>query len=211
MERCARAVAAAVWTIVAGLLVPAAAGAQTCALRLVWFEPAGGPTPTAEAIRESDRILRTSRAVVRSSLAAAPRVLEPFEIAVVLLPSAVWPGRGPDRVLGATQPDTTRAVWAFPDAVAATIGLPSDPREWTSAGDARFGRALGRVVAHEVFHLVTGRATHDTSGLMASAFDGYRLTAVFFPTEKGTRRAWEQALAGRCGRREGATWTAAGP
>jgi hypothetical protein len=40
-----------------------------------------------------------------------------------------------------------------------------------------FGRALARVVAHEIFHALTESAHHDEAGLMKPAFDRFDLCA----------------------------------
>jgi hypothetical protein len=62
-----------------------------------------------------------------------------------------------------------RAVWVFHESLRLALGLdqgPLPPRD----RDA-LGRALGRVVAHEVIHAIAPEAPHAGTGLMRHALD----------------------------------------
>ena len=55
--------------------------------------------------------------------------------------------------------------------------------------DSLLGRAMGRVVAHELFHVLAKTASHTRHGLTKSCYTGTELTARNFSLEKGGRAA----------------------
>jgi hypothetical protein len=76
-----------------------------------------------------------------------------------------------------------RLIALDPDAIVATVrqalvngrGLPEWPLAFT---DLVVARALGRVLAHEVGHLLLAYPAHTRDGLMRSGFDGRQLAYV---------------------------------
>jgi hypothetical protein len=77
------------------------------------------------------------------------------------------------RVLGTTEiagaaSGPSRVRLSFDD-IASNVA--SEPLEWASMHDHTVSRAIGRVLAHEVGHVLLG-PDHDRDGLMRQAFDG---------------------------------------
>jgi hypothetical protein len=96
---------------------------------------------------------------------AVPRVDLP-QIQVVLL--AAVPARyGREAVLGAAQPHAS-AAWVYFSNVCRALGLePSRRLNWTLLERRDLARAIGRVVAHELTHVLAPTLPHAASGLMA--------------------------------------------
>ncbi len=72
------------------------------------------------------------------------------------------------------------AITVSPDAVAAVIRLPGTGAralEWgpPALAEAAFGRALGRVLAHEIGHYLLASPAHAPVGLMRAVFNGRQL------------------------------------
>ena len=69
-------------------------------------------------------------------------------------------------------------VWVECDHVRTLIGSYIDGRR--RRGGARLGRALGRVLAHEIFHVLSGWVKHRSWGLAKSFFTADDLVADHF-------------------------------
>jgi hypothetical protein len=114
---------------------------------------------------------------------------DPRDLLVIVMPGD--PGPLLKRtVMGAVQRDApTRALWVFPRTIAAALGLAADaPAAGTPAERAAFARALGRVVAHEVVHLMCPWREHDRSGLMAARMSRATLQGKPFHPAASLRR-----------------------
>jgi len=114
---------------------------------------------------------------------------DPRDLRVVLMPGD--PGRLLKRtVMGAVQRGApTLTLWVFPRTVAAVLGLPTEAAgSRTPEERAVFVRAFGRVVAHEVVHLMCPWREHDASGLMAAHMSQATLRGVSFEVEASLRR-----------------------
>lgn len=139
-------------------------------LSLIWYDPSGALQEGLPALAAEVRSIFRGLGVEVSwrvggmyGSAATP------EVPVILLARDPVDHRRPARVLGLVMPaqEPMRAVWVFHESLRLTLGLDQGllaPRE----GDA-FGRALGRVVAHEVIHAVAPLAPHAGAGLMRHA------------------------------------------
>jgi hypothetical protein len=60
--------------------------------------------------------------------------------------------------------------------IAGSLG-PAVPRMEPSQAETLFGRAMGRVVAHELIHMISGSAIHSHEGIARSAFSRSDLTS----------------------------------
>jgi hypothetical protein len=138
-------------------------------LSLVWYDPSGALADGFPALADEARSIFRSLGVEASwrvggayGGAAIP------EVPVILLVHDPMKRRRPERVLGLVVPDQEpqRAVWVFLENLRLTLGSPAslDPR-----GVDALGRALGRVVAHEVVHAIAPDAPHAGDGLMRHA------------------------------------------
>jgi hypothetical protein len=86
--------------------------------------------------------------------------------------------RGADGPLGTTDVSEGQVlpfVTVDPDRVRQAV-----VRYFEAAGVAAtqqdLGRALGRVLSHEIYHVLSARSDHDTEGLAKPALSGYELT-----------------------------------
>jgi hypothetical protein len=178
------------FVVVAGALVwgtvsPAAAGppggavarpfSPSLVVRLAWTDPAG--VTAGGWVRAS---AETARVLADMGLQAESRpapVSEPLrsgdEIRVVLVPGAP-PRRSDGRaVLGAASSSGLGPkIWVHSEGIAHLLGAPTPFRPVTAPLDdvIRFDIALGRVVAHEVVHLLVPALPHGR-GLMAACAD----------------------------------------
>lgn len=70
-------------------------------------------------------------------------------------------------------------------------------RGWTAAMGAReFGRGLGRIVAHELYHALTGRKDHDGEGLAKESLTAAELFVLPMEFSAGALDRMERALRG---------------
>ena len=173
--------------VVLGFLFPTAAGSSENPsaafarprphLRLLWFDPASAaPFAYAGAGGEVRSILGAAGVdVVWEKGAAAP--LAPGEIAVILLdaePARV--GLRTDVMGCVIKGDARSVLWVNLTTVARMLGL--DPRShvaWSGRERQQVATALGRVVAHEIVHLIAPQLPHATQGLLSATLDRYRL------------------------------------
>lgn len=139
-------------------------------LSLVWYDPSSDLEDAFPALADEVRSIFRGLGVEASwriggtfGGAAMP------EVPVILLRKDPMGHRRSERVLGLVIPDQEpqRAVWVFLESVRLTLGLGRGPLAPTQA-DA-LGRALGRVVAHEVIHAIAPDAPHTGDGLMRHA------------------------------------------
>jgi hypothetical protein len=173
--------------VMLGFLLPAAAGSSENPsvasarprphLRLVWFDPASAaPFAYAGVSGEVRSILGAAGVdVVWDKGAAGP--LAPGEIAVILLNAE--PARVGLRpyVMGCAIKGYERSVlWVNLTTVAQVLGLDARSHiAWSGRERHDVAAALGRVVAHEIVHLVAPELPHATQGLLNATLDRYHL------------------------------------
>jgi hypothetical protein len=157
------------------------------AIVLTWTTAgAQPPAERAAMLQEVDAIWRAhgvSIVAVPADLAAPPAADARL---VVTLARAPRPPAVPGRRerLGAivfdhdNAPATTLTIdVAAVTAILAGVRLGGRPiDQWPRAGrDGLVGRALGRVLAHEIGHYLLASRVHSSTGLMRAAFDGDEL------------------------------------
>ena len=169
---------------------PAAARGRDCAVeaRLEWVDVLGlAPFAYSAMARETREILADHGICAAVRRVAAKSVRSNDGIGVVLLRSmpASVPGQ---RILGATRRGRAQAmtVWVYFDQVASAVGLGGrPPATWSGRERAALGRALGRVAAHEVVHVLLPQRPHDSAGLMAASLGFRELTGAPPPAHRG--------------------------
>jgi hypothetical protein len=88
------------------------------------------------------------------------------QVQVVLLPSDSKV-EGRESVLGAAEPKAS-AAWVYFSSVSRSLGLdPARRVNWTLSERRDLARALGRVTAHEIAHVLAPTLPHAEHGLMA--------------------------------------------
>jgi hypothetical protein len=103
--------------------------------------------------------------------------LDAGEVPVLLLDGAHPIPRRRGAVLGGVEPQAVRrAVWVYVPAVGRAAGLTQPPAGADFGAQRALGLALGRVVAHELVHVLAPEMGHTTAGLMAPVYDRNALT-----------------------------------
>ena len=134
------------------------------------------PTTTSAELRNQFRH-EAEKALISAGVDLAWRDLqentsqETFDrLVVIRFKGACTPPAAPARErsapLGLTHVSNER-VLPFVEIDCARVIEAMNAGDWPSA----IGRALGRVAAHEIFHVLTASGAHDTEGLMRPAFD----------------------------------------
>jgi len=170
-------------------------------LALVWVDVMGTVRPAyTEAAREVVSLLERMgvRATVREGHTRS--VASEGELTVVVLAGLPPGSRLDHRVMGATsrQPEGIRAVWVYAAGVGRTLGL--DTRRgphWAVPRQKDLGRALGRVVAHELVHALVPHRPHVKGGLMAARLGRAFLLTSDVAIDSGTSEAFRAAVSRR--------------
>lgn len=148
------------------------AGRTTDSLQLVWFDvTSAAPFAYEDASGEAARILASAGAPVSFRRADPEGVTEEGEIQVILLANGPSSSRRGVLVMGAAkaaQPIPS-ALWIYVSEVMSALGHGGERVETLQLADRQaLSRAIGRVVAHEVLHVVAPGVQHSKSGLMAA-------------------------------------------
>ena len=170
--------------------VPSASAAKRPMLRLVWVDIRGvGSLIHTEATAETTTILNTAGLdVAWHASDGSQRPVREDEIQVVILDSA---GRAmPVDVMGTAYPGArgARTVWVFLAGIRRALG--HDPRAHSSLQPAEMmsvGRAVGRVIVHEIVHLTAPDRPHAEAGLMAPRLGRVMLVQPRLQLEPGLR------------------------
>lgn len=169
----------------------------TPAPEVVWIDLAGVPAAAQEeARREAASALRDVGLAPSWRVGAAQDQLGAHDLPVVLLRRDHSARRGADRVLGACIPRSgSPRAWVYLDNLAWAMGVPAWDGPLTLEDSARLGRAIGRIVAHEVIHAVAPALGHARSGIMSPRFDRNDLLSVHLPVDGATRQGVRAVLA----------------
>jgi hypothetical protein len=79
-------------------------------------------------------------------------------------------------------------------ATVARLLAPALPNSASGRRTFLYGRALGRVVAHELFHALTGTREHDQGGVAKHSFRASDVLAEHFEFELATLRRFRESL-----------------
>jgi hypothetical protein len=169
----------------------------TPAPEVVWIDLAGVP-PLAEAAarREAGEVLQQAGIALRWRTGEAHDTLGARDLPVVLLERDRAARPGGERILGACAAHAgTPRVWVYLANLTWTLGLRghADPLAFDQA--LVLGRAIGRIVAHEVIHAVAPAVRHARSGIMSARFDRRDLLALRLDIDADTRRGVQAVLA----------------
>jgi hypothetical protein len=169
----------------------------TPAPQVVWIDLAGVPAAAQEAARhEAAAVLEDVGLTPRWRVGAAQDLLGPHDLPVVLLRHDHSARKGHQRVLGACTPRSgSPRAWVYLENLAWAMGVPAYDGPMTLQQSARLGRAIGRIVAHEVIHAVAPALGHASSGVMSPRFSRNDLLSLHLPVDGATRRGVRAVLA----------------
>lgn len=139
------------------------------AVRLTWVDVQGLARDVRRgAAAETATLMKPAGVhVTWQTSDGGPRELARDEVQVVV--AAAAPPSMDQRTMGAAHPrlEGPRSVWVFLSAVRAALGLDADVRRLLAPADKnRLAQAVGRVVLHEVVHVLAPWRPHADAGLM---------------------------------------------
>ena len=180
------------------LSLSALSAPRTRAPEVVWIDLANVPALAEEAARrEAAAVLASVGLTPGWRVGHAEDVFGSDVLPVVLLPQDRSAGRGgPRRVLGACLPGKVGRVWVYLDNLAWTMGLPGHDGLRPEQA-VRMGRAIGRIVAHEMIHAAAPGLDHARHGIMAASFGRSELLTNRLDVDAATIQALGQALSAR--------------
>ncbi len=183
-----------------GILAGALAGlccAQTETVAIfVDFEQSPSEASVAEMKREVADLLRPSGVVLDWRLLEKNRGTEAFaDLAVMRFRGRCRADRDPAIPVEEHGRATLGSTWISEGHILPFGQVQCDQirRSIAEAGagprDSLLGRAMGRVVAHELFHVLAKTTSHARHGLTKSCYTGTELTTKNFSLEEGGRAA----------------------
>lgn len=163
---------------------------------VVWIDLAGVPAIAEEAARREARaVLLEAGIALRWRMGRAQDLIGPRELPVVLLQRDVSARPGRARVLGACASRSANPrVWVYLANLAWTMGLHEYDEPLPTAQAILLGRAIGRIVAHEVIHAVAPAVEHARAGVMSARFDRRDLLSPRLRVDEVTRRGVQAVL-----------------
>ena len=149
---------------------PESSALEGFVLRLSWFDVDGTAGPLFEhASRELRRLLADAEVEIEWSRQSTGVEAGDSDVQVIVLGAS----RGvAARVMGAAQPapQPPHSVRVFLKHVRQALGYDSR-QHLRPTEQALLGRAVGRVIAHEIVHVYAPEHAHEGSGLMAAELD----------------------------------------
>ena len=139
-------------------------------LRLVWIDVVGSASyALPSATREATAILGDAGVATAWRVATPSTETTDDELKILVMGDAGDGPRRSRRVMGCThRGEHSRTTWVYLSSVLWALGLQSPAGRGLLAHEQEeVGRALGRVVAHEIVHVVAPDLPHRRDGLMA--------------------------------------------
>ena len=163
-------------------------------LRLVWRDVLKKmPFPSEEMTAEVERILGAWDVVVTWRVGGDEDRYLPGEIPVIVLDRARVDAPASGHLMGATpRHSAVRAAWIFSSGVVWALGLGQNPL--SPSQERELARALGRVVAHEIVHVVAPELPHGRRGLMRPSMSRHDLLRPGLTLESHHHRAFVAGL-----------------
>ena len=183
----------AAWVVAAAVAATtgAAEEAAPATLSVVWLDPSAALPVADEAVAGELRRLLASAGVgllwQKGDLEAAA---DASELRVVLLAREA---AGPTEVMGSVyRGSRTRTAWINLPAVLRTLRLGDQRPAWPAGARPGLARALARVIAHELIHILAPEMPHAREGLLAAKLGPRFLTgpeaALSSPVAAALRR-----------------------
>ncbi len=165
------------------------------ALRLVWCDILKGTRfPFEEMTAEVERILGAWDVHVSWRVGGEDARYQPGEIPVILLDRSRVDSQASGHVMGSTpRRSEVRAAWVFSSSVVWALGVKGRS-PLSSDQEHELARAMGRVVAHEIVHVVAPDVPHAGRGLMKPSMGRHDLLRPGLTLENQHRRAFVAGL-----------------
>jgi hypothetical protein len=179
--------------------LPALSPADPLSTRLAWLDPTRAAVVIGSVARDETRsILGKMGVSVDWRVGEAGEIARPGEVRVIMADRAAARATG-EPILGSTPPrfEGEPYFWVHVPNVRAAMGLrPDGPLATLEPPSVRaLGVALGRVVAHELVHVLAPTAPHGR-GLMSEKLTRFQLTALRLPVDAEVGLAVRAALRG---------------
>jgi hypothetical protein len=145
-------------------------------LELVWIDvEAAAPGLLERAMAEARAVLDAAGLRYRYRRAAVDSQTGPDDVRVIVLPHSRAPQAPGRLVMGAVnarfaRPGEARAIWAFVSPIVGALGLTGVEQDPDAVAVA-----LGRVVAHEMVHIMVPHLGHAKDGLMSAVLSAQDL------------------------------------
>ncbi len=152
-----------------------AAATRAGDIEIDWTDLAGASALAADAQREVTDALQPLRLSIDWRTVPCDEPVGPQALHVILLPEAP-PGQREHRVLGSSAP-SEHTSWIYLDGVVHMLDAPWEPLSSPAIRRHLIARALGRVIAHELLHLIAPEFGHDESGLLHHSLSQQHLLA----------------------------------
>lgn len=171
------------------------------AVSLFWFDPQealpGGHEAMEQEVASIFRAMGVRVTWTRGGLGTLYGQAQVPEIPVILLARDPAPTRRNQRVMGLVIRDQEprRAIWLFLDNVQWTLGQRPGRMGLSKRETVELGRALARVVAHEVVHAIAPEEPHAQAGLMHHSLNRGFLTGQRAPIDPQCASAFLTRLA----------------
>jgi len=178
-------IAAMAVTLLLPAAVPARAAEAPLRLRLAWFDVSGAAASVETAAARELAALFAPAAIEVDWTRAETGVQAPdSDVQVIVMESAPGVAKG---VMGAAFHSEIRphSVWVYLRHVRRTLGFSARTEALLRPTEqALLGRAVGRVVAHEIVHAYAPDREHQATGIMQARLDARFLKRQHVQLEK---------------------------
>lgn len=155
----------------AGALAPGLAAAQA-AFELDVIDLAGAAGALTHAQASANKLLEPLGARLATRLVAPDALGETPRPRAILLAATAPASASSGLLLAVARPDPQPAtIWIYLPSVLRAAGLPSVPEALDGRQRRELGIALGRILLHEILHLLSPGRPHAAAGLMAARLD----------------------------------------
>ncbi|MGE0453217.1 MAG: hypothetical protein AB7O37_01445 [Vicinamibacteria bacterium] len=179
-------------------LVPGRAAAQA-PLELEVIDLAGVASALPQVQAAANVLLEPASARLETRLVDHEVAIENARPRAILLGSPAPAGASPRLLLAVARHDVAPAtIWIYVPSVLRAAGLPAAAETLDLAQRRELGIALGRILVHEILHLLAPERPHTATGLMAARLGRTQLVEAAPRLDDGSRELLARA-GGRLG------------
>jgi hypothetical protein len=150
-------------------------------LRLIWADPTSAAIGLRAGVEAEATSILEELGVNVTWEEESSLPTEPGPIRIILLDGKEGrPGVAP-HVMGCALKGVSSAAWVYVGAVARALNFDGPPFRWSGSRRLQMMTALGRVVAHELVHVVAPELPHAPHGLLSTRLRSWDLTGHHRP------------------------------